>query len=106
MLYDEDRPFADIFHRARGRAAPAAEPPSPSMAEMRFHTVAIPLHGGRTLHVALTRNAAGVAEDIVIGCGYVSEDRLRVLGRGVNVPASSLPALRDALEQLDEERAK
>jgi hypothetical protein len=63
--------------------------------------ISLPLPGGRLLHVALVYDVDGNAEDLVLAAGFPGSSGLRELAEGLSVPASSLPALRDSLEQLE-----
>jgi hypothetical protein len=89
---------ATMFSGDAGRA------PRPDAAPVRhdlhISTLTLPLPGGRHLFVAMTRDEQGGAEDLIIAAGYDGQDALRTLNSGVNLPASVLPALRDALEEL------
>ncbi len=75
--------------------------------DLRMRTAKLELPGGRALHVALTFDDDGGPADLVLGAGYASDNALKVLSEGVNVPASVMPALRDALStlQADEDAA-
>lgn len=68
--------------------------------ELRMRTMRVELPGGRALHLCLTFDDEGAPADLVLGAGYSSDNVLKVLSDGVNVPAMCLPALRDALASL------
>jgi hypothetical protein len=68
----------------------------------RMLTIALP--GNRILLVALAIDEHGSPLDLCIGAGYATDPALKVLAEGVNLPASALPELRDALTALDEAR--
>lgn len=70
------------------------------MDDARLHTMRLALPGGRVLRLALSLDEHGEPTDLTIGAGYASDPPLRVLGDGVCVPASALPALRDALSAI------
>lgn len=69
--------------------------------DFRMRTLQVELPGNRTLHLCLTFDVEGAPADLVLGASYASDNALQVLGDGVNVPAACLPALRDALAELD-----
>lgn len=69
--------------------------------DLRMRTLRVELPGARALHLCLTFDADGEPADLVLGAGYASDNTLKVLSEGVNVPAQCLPALRDALASLD-----
>jgi hypothetical protein len=71
---------------------------------LTLHRMDVPLPGGRILRLALTLDADGTPEDVVIAAGFPDGAALRDLAGGVALPASALPALRDALHDLDRNR--
>lgn len=71
------------------------------MADITMRTAKLDLPGGRALHLALTFDADGEPADLVLAAGYVTDPALKVLGTGVNLPASAMPELRDALASLE-----
>lgn len=71
------------------------------MADLRMRTMRVELPGARALHLCLTFDDAGEPADLCIGAGFASDNVLKVLSEGVNVPAKCLPALRDALASLE-----
>ena len=87
---------AELLPRAAG-ATPRAQVPAASTLTLR--TLDLELPGGRLLRLALSFDADGHPEDLVIACGFPGR-RLLDLSEGVNLPAGSLPALRDALAEL------
>ena len=70
------------------------------MPDIRMRTMRVELPGGRALHLCLTFDDEGGPADLVLGAGYASDNALKVLSEGVNVPAVCMPALRDALSTL------
>ena len=70
------------------------------MADLTMRTAKLELPGGRALHVALTFDSTGEPADLVLAAGYASDPALKVLGSGVNLPATAIPALTDALSTL------
>lgn len=64
-----------------------------------FKAMDVDLPGNRVLRVLLSLNAAGEPEDLCIASGF-RPITIHALSQGVNVPASCLPALRDALASL------
>lgn len=68
--------------------------------ETRLRMMAVPLPGARVLRLALLLDDDDSPVDLTIAAGFDSDAAMRVLGSGVTVPASALPALRDALVSL------
>lgn len=74
--------------------------------QQTLRTIDVPLPGGCVLRVGLltgTDDEDGGDAELVLACGY--PDRAgwsRLLASGLNVPASTLPALRDALTTLED----
>lgn len=75
-------------------------PPAPTAATVTLRTLDLPLPGNRLLRLALTHDANGRAQELVIGAAFEGRPLLDTLSEGLNVPASALPALRDALAEL------
>lgn len=71
-----------------------------NLTDTSLRTMKIDLPGGRCLRLALTFDRDGAPADLCIGCGFTSDAPLKVLASGLNVPASALPQLRDALAEM------
>lgn len=71
-----------------------------NLTDQTLRTMRIDLPGNRVLRLALSLDEHGEPESLTIAAGYADDAPLRVLGSGVCVPASALPALRDALAEL------
>ncbi|MBX6722904.1 MAG: hypothetical protein IRY92_06690 [Dactylosporangium sp.] len=69
--------------------------------EVTMRTLDLPLPGNRVLRLALTLDAFGEPEDLVIACGFQGGARLRDLAEGGCLPASAIAGLRDALAGLE-----
>lgn len=69
-------------------------------------TLDVPLPGGRTLRLALHREADGSA-DLLICAGFPDRDGwARLMAEGINLPGAALPELVKALETLEEAGAR
>lgn len=68
-----------------------------TVAEVKMRRLDLPLPGGRVLHVALELDEHDEPTDLVLATSFDGHSGLRALAEGVCVPASALPALRDAL---------
>ncbi len=78
---------------------PAPTPGAPVASTFTLRTLELALPGNRLLRVALTFDQDGHPQDLVIAAGFEGR-RVLDLSEGVNLPASALPALRDALAEL------
>ncbi len=70
---------------------------TPEQVTMRALT--LPLGGGRLLRLALTYDAAGQPEDVVLACGWPGRRTLDLAG-GLSLPSSCVPELTAALASL------
>jgi hypothetical protein len=98
---EDEHPLTPAFAEFDANRAARDAGPTRSDFAVTVHTV--PLPGGRRLHLALTHDAAGAPDELVIAAGYQDANPLYVLSGGVNLPASALPDLRDALAALHTE---
>jgi hypothetical protein len=72
---------------------------------MTLRVLTVPLPGGRVLRIALSLDEHGEPVDLCIAAGFRDAPMPRALAEGLSVPASALPALRDALAALDAQDA-
>jgi hypothetical protein len=81
-----------LFSPTAGR--PAAAAAETTRTALSVEVVCIPLPAGRALRVACVNDALLVID------GYLADDPLRSIARGLSVPLASWPALRAELDRL------